>query len=213
MSQFIYDEAKVRRNEVNLSILRMVYAEVVLGVPVDWRTMEIQTKSKMTPLMSMTAPCARKFLGEGLGKKATDVEINNDKLEWSETSSDDSDTGCDPHVRKEIEYSFKYSWVENAANKEPKISNEAGKDGEASKRDAVPDEGVNIKQKPAEEAMVSRDIYLELLARHEKSLEIMEILAEEVEKKESEIQECLEELWELKEKVREKDQLIANLMS
>jgi hypothetical protein len=146
VSQFIYDEAKVNRNEVNFSILRMVYAEVVLGVPVDWRTMEIQTNSKMTPLNALTVPYARKFPGEGLGKKATEVEIPNNKLEWSRTSSDDSDTGCDPHVRKEIYHSFKYGGVEDAINREPSISTKDDKEGDALEKDAVYDEGV--KKKP-----------------------------------------------------------------
>ena len=146
MYQIIYDKAKVHRNEINLSILRMVYAEVVLEVPVDWRTMEIQTNSHMKPLADMTVPFARKFPGDGLGKKAIEVEIPNNELQWSETSSDDSDTGCDPRVRKEIEYSFKYGTVQANLNKERIVSDEDGEEQDATGRDAVHGKGINKNQ-------------------------------------------------------------------
>jgi hypothetical protein len=210
--QYIYDEAKVRRNQVNLSILRMVYAEVVLAVPVDWRTMEIQTNSKMAPLLGMTIPYERKFAGEALGKKASEVEIPNENVEWSETSSEESDTRCDSGARSQKEFPFDFDWVDDIFNKERPIPKEDGKEGDVSESDAVPDKGVDNNQESAKDGSVSRDIYLELQARHEQSLKIIEALAEEVQAKENEVQECHEELQELKEQLREKDRFIANLM-
>lgn len=202
MYQFIYDTGKVHRNEVNFSILRMVYAEVVLEVPVDWRTMEIQTNSHMKALANMTVPFVRKFPGEGLGKKAMEVEIPNNEIEWSETSSDDSDIGCDPRVRKEIEYSFKYGIVPAKPNSRSIVSSKDGQEQDATERDTVHEDG-----------RVDCDGCLRYLAQQEQILRGMEVLVEEVEKKENELQECHAELQELRKQVREKDQLIAMLLS
>jgi hypothetical protein len=47
MCQHIYNTANVEKNEVPLSIARMVYAKVELRKQVDWWTIRIQPKSLM----------------------------------------------------------------------------------------------------------------------------------------------------------------------
>lgn len=115
----------------------MIYAEVIFGVLVDWRTMEIQTNSKMGPLTSMTILYERKFRRDTLRKRARKVEILYNKVKWSKTSSNDSHTRCDLHVCKEFEYSFKYSWLEAKLNKEPIILEEDDQEGNPLKKDAI----------------------------------------------------------------------------
>jgi hypothetical protein len=47
MCQQIYEKLVLERNKYPLSILQMVYAEVVLVKEVNWMTISIQLKSNM----------------------------------------------------------------------------------------------------------------------------------------------------------------------
>jgi hypothetical protein len=55
-------------HECPLSILRMVYAEVVLGKLVDWMTIHIQPKSNMKAPLQSYFPKGRKYPSTSLGK-------------------------------------------------------------------------------------------------------------------------------------------------
>lgn len=111
--QHLYGKAKVKRNEVNLSIARMVYAEEILGKSVDWKSLNY-TGSKMIPPNTNDIPRGRLFRTGGLGKKM-DMDVGaDDEVLWSSTSSDDEHTGCSPHTRRNIEKGIKGNWLENA---------------------------------------------------------------------------------------------------
>jgi hypothetical protein len=89
MFQHIYEKPFLERNECPLSILRMVYAEVLLGKMVDLMTINIQSKSNMKAPLTSFFGLGRKFLHGGLGKKMPSIEIPNDMVVHSATSSDD----------------------------------------------------------------------------------------------------------------------------
>jgi hypothetical protein len=94
MCQHIYDTSFLERDECPLSILRMVYAEVVIGKQVDWGSVNIQTNSNMrAPLQAHFGP-KRKFPDKRLGKKMPSKKKPNELVVWSTTSSDDKKTGC-----------------------------------------------------------------------------------------------------------------------
>jgi hypothetical protein len=211
--QYIYNKAKVHRNEVNLSILRMVYAEVILGVEVDWRTMEIQPNSKMAAVTTTSLPIERKFPGEALGKKATEVEVPNEEVTWSDTSSDDSDTGCDPSVRKQIEGFFKCQWLNSVFQETTTIGDEIGEEGAALEVDAVASENINENIEPANDDPIGRGVYLELRARYEQSLKKNEDLAEEVRQQKEELQKCHAQLQEKDKQLQEYAKLVFTLKS
>jgi hypothetical protein len=122
MCQHIYEKPFLERNECPLSILRMVYAEVVLGKRVDWMTINIQTKSNMkAPLTTFFGP-GRKFPHGGLSKKMPSKSIPNDMVVYSATSSDDEKTGCTGAERRAILASIKGQVVHNTLTK--MVSNE-----------------------------------------------------------------------------------------
>jgi hypothetical protein len=103
MCQHIYEKPFLERNECPLSILRMVYAKVVLGKRVDWMTINIQTNSNMKAPLSPIFGQGRKFPKGGLTKKIPPKKSTpNDMVEHSPESSDDKKNGCTPVVRRAI---------------------------------------------------------------------------------------------------------------
>jgi hypothetical protein len=103
MYQHIYEKPFLERNECPLSILRMVYAEVVLGKRVDWMTINIQTNSNMKAPLSLFFGRGRKFPKGGLTKKMPlKISTPNDMVEHEPQSSDDEKNGCTPAVRHAI---------------------------------------------------------------------------------------------------------------
>lgn len=112
--QHLYGEPNVPRNEVSISILRMVYAEVELGRTVDWRTMRHSTLSRTSLPETASIPNVRKFANGGLRRITAITTKDDDEIEWSATSSDDEYTGCPSEVRREIERPLKGRWLERA---------------------------------------------------------------------------------------------------
>jgi hypothetical protein len=108
MCQHIYEKPFFERNECPLSILRMVYVEVVLGKRVDWTTINIQTNSNMKAHLSP-------FFGKGrLTKKMpSKTSTPNNMVNHSPSSSDDEKTDCTPTVRRAILNSIKGQVVHN----------------------------------------------------------------------------------------------------
>jgi hypothetical protein len=103
MCQHIYEKPFLERNECPLSILRMVYAEVVLGKRVDWMTIKIQTNSNMKAPLSPFFGKGRKFPNGGLTRKVPPKNPTpNDMVVHSSESSDDEKNGCTPAVRRAI---------------------------------------------------------------------------------------------------------------
>jgi hypothetical protein len=94
MCQHIYEKPFLERNECPLSILRMVYAEVVLGKRVDWMTINIQTKSNMKAPLTPFFGLGRKFPHRRLSKKMPSKSISNDMVVHSTTSCDNEKIGC-----------------------------------------------------------------------------------------------------------------------
>ncbi len=109
--QHLYNEPIIPRNEVTISILRMVYAEVELGRVVDWSTIRHSVKTKFTMPGSPSIPWTRKFSEGGLGKTMATKVVEEEDIQWSDTSSDDSNTGCPTEVRSNIEQEFKGKWL------------------------------------------------------------------------------------------------------
>lgn len=211
--QHIYNKARIHRNEVNLSILRMVYAEVILGVIVDWSTLEIQSNSKMNPITTPTLPHVRKFLGDALGKKAMEVEIPNEQVAWSDTSSDDSDTGCDPRTRKEIEGFFKSKWLDLAMLETPIVVADADNHLDAIELDTIISENVDEDSTILGDVSVSQEVYSDLLARHEQSLKTNERLVEEARQAREELEKCRAELEQKDKELKEYAKLVFTLNS
>jgi hypothetical protein len=103
MCQHIYEKPFLEHNECPLSILRMVYAEVVLGKRVDWTTINIQTNSNMKAPLSPFFGKWRKFPNGGLTKKMPPKKSTpNDMVKHSPQSSNDENNGCTPTVRRAI---------------------------------------------------------------------------------------------------------------
>jgi len=67
--QWLYNTPKVHRNEAPLFMCRMVYAEVILGKAVDWRT--IKNAPKLTVPEVQEIPRGKKFPEGGLGRVQT----------------------------------------------------------------------------------------------------------------------------------------------
>jgi hypothetical protein len=109
----IYDTPFVDRNECPLSILRMVYAEVVLGKQVDWMTIHIQPKSNMKAPLQSYFPKGRKYPSTGLGNMTPSKTLENELDMWTASSSDDEKTGCTPTERRAIENTIKGRMVHN----------------------------------------------------------------------------------------------------
>jgi hypothetical protein len=103
----------LERNICPLSILQMVYAEVVLGKNVNWMTINIQTKSNMKVPLTSYFGLRRKFPHGGLGKKMPSTEISNDLVVHLDTSSDDKKTSCIPTEKRAILASIKGKVVHN----------------------------------------------------------------------------------------------------
>ena len=116
VSQHLYGEPNIPRNEVTISILRMVYAEVELGRTVDYRTMRHSVLSKIILPDSSSIPWTRKFPEGGLKKVTAPTVMDDDDIQWSATSSDDDKTGCPSEVRRGIEQAFKHKWLESTLN-------------------------------------------------------------------------------------------------
>jgi hypothetical protein len=90
--QHVNDTAFVRRNECNISIMRMVYAEVKLNRMVDWRSLQKSPQASE----SIDIPRERKFKDEGgLSKtKSFEQPIADACVEWSDDSDVDDKSGC-----------------------------------------------------------------------------------------------------------------------
>lgn len=209
--QHIYNTSKVHRNEINLSILRMVYAEVILGVIVDWSTMEIQTNSKMTMIPMQTLPRVRKFPGEALGKKTNDVDIPNERVVWSDTSSDGSDIGCDPMSRKEIESFFKSRWLDIAMLEAPTLVVENDNETNVVELDTIPSENVDVNSTILGDVPITEEAYMTLLERYEESLKTNERLVEEARQAREDLQNCKVELQEKEKELKEYAELVFTL--
>ena len=94
MCQYIYEKPFLERNECFLSILQMVYEEVVLGKRIDWMTINIQSKSNMKALLTLFFGLGRKFPRRRLCTKMPSTSIPNDMVVHSATSSDNEKIGC-----------------------------------------------------------------------------------------------------------------------
>jgi hypothetical protein len=92
LCQHIYEKPFSERNKCPLSILRMVYAEVVLTKGVNCMTINIQSKSNMKAPLHSHFGLGRKFPHGGLGKKMPSTEIPNNIVVHSATSSDNKKT-------------------------------------------------------------------------------------------------------------------------
>ena len=114
MCQHIYKKPFLERNKCPLSILRMVYAEVVLGKRVDWMTIKIQTNSNMNAPLSPFFGKGRKFPNGRFTKKMPPKKSTpNDMVEHSATPSDDEKTGCTLVVRRAILDNIRRRMVHN----------------------------------------------------------------------------------------------------
>jgi hypothetical protein len=103
LCQHIYEKPFLERNECRLSILRMVYAEVVLRKRVDWMTIKIQKNSNMKAPLSPFFGKRRKFPNGGLTKKMPPKKSTpNDMVEHSAETSDDEKNGCTPAIRRAV---------------------------------------------------------------------------------------------------------------
>jgi hypothetical protein len=91
----------------------MVYAEVALLKKVDWMTMRSSSTTKMIIPMSPDIPRVQKYLDGGLGKMMDHAVVSNEQVNWSCTSSDDDQTGCEPEIRREKEDVIKCAWLNN----------------------------------------------------------------------------------------------------
>jgi hypothetical protein len=111
--QFLYDQPNVKSNSIILSILRMVYAEVALLKKVDWMTMRSSSTTKMIIPTSPDIPRVRKYLDGGLGRMMDHAVVSTEQVNWSCTSSDDDQTGCEPKIRCEKEDVIKCPWLNN----------------------------------------------------------------------------------------------------
>ena len=103
-------------NEVNLSIGQMVYAKVELGKEVDWRTIKIQPKSLMIAPIEQFIPLGKKFPRDSFDKKMLKEEIDNTRIVWFDTLSDDEPIGCDLLMRPQIEATIKEKMQKNTLN-------------------------------------------------------------------------------------------------
>jgi hypothetical protein len=101
--QYLYDKPNVKSNAIILSILRMVYAEIALGKIVNWMIMRRSSKFKFIVSSMPNIPREQKFIDGGLGRMMDHVIVRNEQVEWSCTSSDDDQTGCELEVRREKE--------------------------------------------------------------------------------------------------------------
>jgi hypothetical protein len=111
--QFLYDQPNVKSNSIILSILRMVYGEVALLKKVNWMTMRLSSTTKLIIPTSPDIPRVRKYLDGGLGRLMDHAVVSNEQVNWSYTSSDDDQTGCEPKIRCEKEDAIKYAWLNN----------------------------------------------------------------------------------------------------
>ena len=112
----IYNTTNVELKKVSLSIVQMVYTEVVLGKVVDLRTIKIQSKSYMIVSIEWFNPLGKKFPHGGLGKKMFKEKVDNMKVVWLDTSRDDEHTSCDPFERCQIEATIKKKMLQNTFN-------------------------------------------------------------------------------------------------
>ncbi len=127
--QHLYNEPIIPRNEATISILRMVYAEVELGRVVDWSTMRTSAITKWAVPDCPSIPWTRKFPDGGLGKTIVTKAPQEEDIQWSDTSSDDDNTGCPTEVRSNIEQEFKGKWLIRALNEMAEVdeaNDEAG---------------------------------------------------------------------------------------
>jgi hypothetical protein len=97
--QYIYNITFLERNEWPLSIVRMVYAEMVLEKQVDWKTIKIQPKSNMIAPKVRFIGTGRKFPHGGLGKKMPTKKVVNTMVVRFDNSSNDEHKSCEPLKR------------------------------------------------------------------------------------------------------------------
>ena len=96
--QHIYEKPFLERSKCPFSILRMVYAKCLLGKgSIGW---PIQSKSNMKAPLTLFFGLARKFPHGGLGKKMSSIEIPNNMVVYSTTSSDDEKSGWSASRRR-----------------------------------------------------------------------------------------------------------------
>jgi hypothetical protein len=117
MYQHIYEKPYLVHNECPLSILRVVYVEVVLAKEVNWMTINIQSKSNMKAPLHSYFGLGSKFPHGGLGKKMPSTEIPNNMVVHLATSNNDKKTGCTWAERRAIEASTKGKLVYNTLTK------------------------------------------------------------------------------------------------
>jgi hypothetical protein len=111
--QLLSEQPNVKSNSIILSILRMFYAKVALLKKVDWMTMRSSTTTKMIIPMSPDIPRVRKYLDGRLERMMDHAVVSNEQVNWSCTSSDDDQTGCEPEIRREKEDVIKCAWLNN----------------------------------------------------------------------------------------------------
>ena len=111
--QYIYNTANVECYKVPFSIARMVYTKMELRKEVDLRTIKIQPKSLMIAPIEQFIPLRRKFLHGGLRKKMPKQVVDNTRVVWSNTSSNDEHTDCDLLERCQIEATIKENMLDN----------------------------------------------------------------------------------------------------
>jgi hypothetical protein len=197
VSQNVYRALKVPRNVVNLSIARMVYAEVVLQKRVDWRTLPYKPHGNMNTPTTQVIPTTRLFEGDALGKKIHKVEIPDNEVQWSKTSSDDSSTGHSPSTTREIlDTTWTGNWLDEVLHEMVANDSRGHNDGAAVN---TVDSEVVAPEKP--DVLYNSDIP-EYSIRFETELE---------EQLTKELDEHKLQIINLEAQLRERDEIIATL--
>lgn len=99
--RWLYEKPSVTRNEVGLSLARMVYAEVALGKQVDWRT--IKPRSLNRPQDGFIPRSWGTWTSSGIGIVRHEECLADQLVLWSTQSSADERTHCTPNERSRIE--------------------------------------------------------------------------------------------------------------
>jgi hypothetical protein len=74
--------------------------------------MRASSTTKIIIPTSPDIPRERKFLDGGLERMMDHAIVSNEQVEWSCTSSDYDQTGCEPEVRCEKEVTIKCAWLD-----------------------------------------------------------------------------------------------------
>lgn len=214
VAQHVYRKPKVYRNEVNLSIARMVYAEEILKRIVYWTTL-VYCGSTMIQHTTKDIPQERLFKDRALGRKISRNVQKDDHILWSATSSDDKLTGCSSHTRREIESNIKEKGLDNALNNNM-LSNDASNNDivttplitsfieEGSHHHVDVDGGISGPLNG--EGFSGRDM-------SPKALAYITHLETELESKNTQVLQCEEKIQTLETLLEEKDEMISILMN